>query len=203
MNISCGKCGNSSFYLQQRGIQVGFYCDTCGGWIKWASKKEQEMLKKRGLKIYPQNVSVELKAKKLDTFSDSFDVSHQNIGLEMDTKNVPNMENNTSFGSNPSFSEPKQTNSFDIEAEIQRRVAEELKKINSNITSNLDSSEDAEKKTGSEYCSICDGSPLVPESGSKVEVSIFSGVMTVTDIDGVEILGLYKLKNCPNCGKMF
>ena len=203
MNIMCGKCSNSSFYLQQRGIQIGFFCDTCGAWIKWASKKEQEMLKKRGMKIYPQTVTVELKAKKLDTLSDSFDMNTQNMGLEIENKPIQNMENNMSFGSNPAYSETKQSISIDMETEIQRRVAEELKKINSDISPISSNVGKEEHKTGSEYCPICDGSPLTAESGSKVEVSIFSGVMTITDIDGVEILGLYRLKNCPNCGKMF
>lgn len=205
MSIFCRKCSNSSFYLQQRGFQVGFFCDTCGSWIKWVSKKEQEMLRKRGIKIYPQDATVELKAKKMDVLSEVLDSPIQNMGIEGGTNVVSNVENDTSFGSNPIQNVTNNGSSFDIEAEVKRRVAEELKKINVVVPSNVNlvDNNSSTEKTGSEYCSICDGSPLVPETGSKVEVSIFSGVMTVTDIDGVEILGLYKLKNCPNCGKMF
>ena len=163
------------------------------------------MLRKRGIKIYPQDATVELKAKKMDVLSEVLDSPIQNMGIEGGTNVVSNVENDTSFGSNPIQNVTNNGSSFDIEAEVKRRVAEELKKINVAVPSNVNlvDNNSSTEKTGSEYCSICDGSPLVPETGSKVEVSIFSGVMTVTDIDGVEILGLYKLKNCPNCGKMF
>ena len=47
--MNCRKCNNGSFYLQQKGFQVGFYCETCGTWMKWASKKEQEIYRNRGI----------------------------------------------------------------------------------------------------------------------------------------------------------
>lgn len=198
--MNCRKCNNGSFYLQQKGFQVGFYCETCGTWMKWASKKEQEIYRNRGIKIHPQDAVVELKMRDISSIVQPVSTKYQNIGLE-DSSDTVSLEdillednNSQSFGKKPI--------DMDIEAEIQRRVAEELRKIEG--TSDRDSKKNERvENSGSEYCPICDGSPLVAESGSKVEVSIFSGVMTVTDIDGVEILGLYRLKNCPNCGKIF
>lgn len=198
--MNCRKCNNGSFYLQQKGFQVGFYCETCGTWMKWASKKEQEIYRNRGIKIHPQDAVVELKMRDISSIVQPVSTKYQNIGLE-DSSDTVSLEdillednNSQSFGKKPI--------DMDIEAEIQRRVAEELRKIEG--TSDRDSKKNEHvENSGSEYCPICDGSPLVAESGSKVEVSIFSGVMTVTDIDGVEILGLYRLKNCPNCGKIF
>lgn len=198
--MNCRKCNNGSFYLQQKGFQVGFYCETCGTWMKWASKKEQEIYRNRGIKIHPQDAVVELKMRDISSIVQPVSTKYQNIGFE-DSSDTVSLEdillednNSQSFGKKPI--------DMDIEAEIQRRVAEELRKIEG--TSDRDSKKNERvENSGSEYCPICDGSPLVAESGSKVEVSIFSGVMTVTDIDGVEILGLYRLKNCPNCGKIF
>ena len=198
--MNCRKCNNGSFYLQQKGFQVGFYCETCGTWMKWASKKEQEIYRNRGIKIHPQDAVVELKMRDISSIVQPVSTKYQNIGLE-DSSDTVSLEdillednNSQSFGKKPI--------DMDIEAEIQRRVAEELRKIEGTFDRDSKKNERVEN-SGSEYCPICDGSPLVAESGSKVEVSIFSGVMTVTDIDGVEILGLYRLKNCPNCGKIF
>ena len=85
----------------------------------------------------------------------------------------------------------------DIEAEIERRVTERLEQITkSTIESNRVQVDEG-------YCPVCEGNPLEADGQSKVEVSIFSGVMTITDPDGLNIYGIYRLKRCPFCGKMF
>ena len=61
----------------------------------------------------------------------------------------------------------------------------------------------AEPTVDEGYCPVCEGNPLVAEGQSRVEVTIYSGVMTVTDPEGMNIFGLYKLKRCPYCGKLF
>jgi len=202
MNV-CRKCGGSGVYLQVKGPQVGMYCDCCGSWIKWVSKSEQQIYRVRGTTIYAQGVDVKLKGTNMGVsiteISDNF-----SMGMENDANPTP-FDNSNITANNQTFGNKPEVN---IELEIERRVKEELSKMNLNNSKPLvDMSnigvEEVENKGNSEFCPICDGSPLVAEAGNKVEVSIFSGVMTVTNLDGTEILGLYRLKNCPNCGKIF
>ena len=86
--------------------------------------------------------------------------------------------------------------------EIERRVAERLAEIG-NVSQNAKISQNEESSVDEGYCPVCEGNPLVAEGNSRVEVTIYSGVMTVTDPDGLNIFGLYKLKRCPFCGKLF
>lgn len=195
----CRKCNGTGLYMQQRGMQVGLYCDCCGAWYKWLGKKEQPIYKNKGLKLYPQNVEVALKGtQSLGVEITPIADTAKNMGVMEEIKNVSLLED-APFGSS---SMGQSVSSGDIEQEIERRVQQRLnelekqtKKKNMGLVENNENSDN--------YCPICDGSPLIPEEGNKVEVSIFSGVMTVTDLDGVEILGLYRLKKCPSCGKMF
>ena len=203
MNV-CGKCGGSGVYLQVKGPQVGMYCDSCGAWIKWVSKSEQQIYRVRGTTIYAQGVEVKLKGTNMGVSITEIG-NNFSMGVENDTVMSP-FDNSQAVPKNQNFGGKPDIN---IELEIERRVKEELSKMNLNSSkpivemSNIGVEEKVENKDNSEYCPICDGSPLVAESGNKVEVSIFSGVMTVTNLDGTEILGLYRLKNCPNCGKIF
>lgn len=195
----CRKCNGTGLYMQQRGMQVGLYCDCCGAWYKWLGKKEQPIYKNKGLKLYPQNVEVALKGtQSLGVEITPIADTAKNMGVMEEIKNVSLLED-VPFGVG---SMGQSVSSVDMEQEIERRVQQRLgelekqtKKKNMGLVENNENSDN--------YCPICDGSPLVPEEGNKVEVSIFSGVMTVTDLDGVEILGLYRLKKCPSCGKMF
>ena len=203
MAVCCRKCGDSSFYLQQKGMQVGLYCSTCGSWIKWVSKQEQVLYKNRGMKIHAQGEEIELKMKDFTPMTKPTS-SLQSLGLEVEetSKNVvSNIDDNNAFGTNPAVS------TVDIESEVQRRVTEILKQqgIISTVSSDVEISDTVveNEKVGSEYCPICDGNPLEPETDYQVEVSIFSGLMTITDKQGENILGLFKLKRCPNCGKIF
>ena len=93
MNVNCRKCGGIGFYLQQSGMQVGMYCDNCGAWLKWVGKKDLDLYRRRGLKVFPQNAVITLKQNK-------------NIGLEMvevmPKNNIPfESDVNTNFGVNP------------------------------------------------------------------------------------------------------
>lgn len=36
----CKKCGSISLHTEEKGNNVGLYCDDCGAWIKWLSKDE-------------------------------------------------------------------------------------------------------------------------------------------------------------------
>ena len=36
----CKKCGSVSLHTEQKGNNVGLYCDDCGAWIKWLGKDE-------------------------------------------------------------------------------------------------------------------------------------------------------------------
>lgn len=195
MDSMCRKCGSTGFYIQQRGMQVGMYCDTCGSWMKWVGKKELPFLKRKGYAILPQNVEVTLKGS-------------ADLGLEKVDK-LPDIPNGdlgiTSFGGPKVSVEPivnpstAPTMPFaDMEAEIERRVAERLKVIEEQKKSVIE-----EVTVDEGYCPICEGNPLTADGHSTVEVTIYSGLMTVTDPDGLNIFGLYKLKRCPFCGKLF
>lgn len=195
MESLCRKCGSTGFYIQQRGMQTGMYCDTCGSWMKWIGKKELPMLKKRGYAVIPQNVEVTLKGS-------------MDLGVEKVSK-LPDIPNGdlgvSSFGGPRVTVEPIAAPPSvptmplaDIEAEVERRVAERLKVIEEQKKSAVE-----EVTVDEGYCPVCEGNPLVADGHSTVEVTIYSGLMTVTDLDGLNIFGLYKLKRCPFCGKLF
>lgn len=192
MNFICGKCGSTSFYMQQRGMQVGLYCSSCGSWAKWIGKKEQQLCKNRGLKIYPQNVQVELEKDKMLGF-EKVDVKPNKENICKKVDDVPfDADSGEEFGRSPS--------NINIEKEVERRVKKKLEELGKK--ENIGMAMAGESVEGS-YCSVCEGNPLIAEGNSKVEVTIFSGVMTVTDPEGQKIYGIYKLKRCPYCGKMF
>ena len=44
MKYACPACGCTDVILEDKGSQVGIYCDDCGKWIKWASKKDRVVL---------------------------------------------------------------------------------------------------------------------------------------------------------------
>lgn len=199
MESLCRKCGGTGFYLQQRGMQIGMYCDNCGAWAKWVGKKELPMYKRRGIAILPQNAVVSLK-NNMDLGVEKVE-SMKNLGVEMD--NTPFGASHPTVRVEPIVQEnsPKMTKQ-EMEMEIERRVAERLAEIG-NVSQNAKISQNEESLVDEGYCHVCEGNPLVAEGNSRVEVTIYSGVMTVTDPDGLNIFGLYKLKRCPFCGKLF
>ena len=36
----CRKCGSVALHTENKGINVGLYCDDCGAWVKWLGKDE-------------------------------------------------------------------------------------------------------------------------------------------------------------------
>lgn len=192
MNFICGKCGSTSFYMQQKGMQVGMYCSSCGSWVKWIGKKEQQLFKNRGLKIYPQNVQVELEKDKMLGF-EKVDIRPSRDNICKKVEDIPfDADSGKEFG--------RSLPNVDIEKEIEYRVQKKLEELGKR--ENIGMATVGEIVEGG-YCSVCEGNPLVAEGDSRVEVTIFSGVMTVTDPEGQKIYGIYKLKRCPYCGKMF
>lgn len=43
MTITCNKCGIVNGFIEEKGTQVGLYCDKCGKWIKWLTKDEARL----------------------------------------------------------------------------------------------------------------------------------------------------------------
>lgn len=52
--IKC-ECGSTKFVTEKKGCQIGLYCEECGKWIKWLSKKDAKLFKHRE----PQKVRTE------------------------------------------------------------------------------------------------------------------------------------------------
>lgn len=196
MEFLCRKCNGRGFYLQEKGPNVGIYCDSCGSWAKWVGKKELPMMRRQGYSVLPSSAVVTLK-------------NDKSLGIEkVDAiPNVPMDLGTMPFGGVDTSQEKNMgMASVDIEKEIERRVNEKLKELENikNMENNQNISNQVAEPTVDEgYCPVCEGNPLVAEGQSRVEVTIYSGVMTVTDPEGMNIFGLYKLKRCPYCGKLF
>lgn len=196
-NFLCKKCSGTSFYLQQKGNAIGMYCDTCGSWSKWVGKKDVDMFKRRGLKVYPQNVKVEVKG--IENMGVTYVESMpKSMGVES-TDGVP-------FDADTDekiIQTCKNITEKDIEQEVEKRVQKRLKEIEKTGELVKERKEESGENASIEYCPYCDGEALKPDGNSKVEVTIFSGVLTVTDPEGLNIYGMYRLKRCPMCGKIF
>lgn len=41
----CNKCGSMSLHTEEKGNNIGLYCDDCGAWIKWLGKDELRAFK--------------------------------------------------------------------------------------------------------------------------------------------------------------
>ena len=198
MDFLCRKCNGRGFYLQEKGPNVGMYCDCCGAWAKWVGKKELPLMRRQGYSVLPGSAVVTLKNQK-------------DLGIDlannkpMDLGGVPTDLGTMPFGGEPA-KEKKEMSFAAMEDEIERRVAERMKELERNqMMTNQESisNKQSEPTVDEGYCPVCEGNPLESEGNSRVEVSIFSGVMTITDPDGLNIFGLYKLKRCPFCGKLF
>ena len=195
MSEVCRICGDSEIFLQNKGAQVGVYCANCGKWIKWLSKKDQAIYKNKGYKVYPQNVEVKLKGNAARGVS--LTPITNDMGLESSVPlpsttytEKPRAEDNSKLQNNL---DSKQIEEY-IEAEVNKRVQDYIEKSKSQANGVVED-------IG--YCPVCDGSPLASDNINNVEVSIFSGTLSVTNKEGTQILGLYKLKRCPNCGRIF
>lgn len=204
--LACPKCTNKNFFMRPRGAQMGLYCDACGAWIKWVGKKDINSFKNRGVKIIAPDVPVTFRSMPVINRKPSND----QMGIEdvpfqsnsMESSGQMGFESESPFGSPPEVKMENLgingRNSEEwIEKEVERRVSERLRSVE------IKGKESIGENVESGYCPYCDGETLKNESGNKISVVILGGVMTVTDIDGVNIYGLYKLKRCPFCGKVF
>ena len=45
MTITCNKCGIVNGFIEEKGAQVGLYCNKCGKWIKCLTKDEARLFK--------------------------------------------------------------------------------------------------------------------------------------------------------------
>ena len=195
MDFLCVNCGSRGFYLQEKGPNVGLYCECCGKWSTWVRKKELPLYKRRGYSVLPMSAKVTLK-------------NNLNLGVDISKDTAMNFGTVPFADATVAAPEPKADSmSFqEMETEIERRVAEKVRQIEESykkVNMETKGSEDAIPSEQAGFCPVCDGNPLESEGNSRVEVSIFSGVMTITDPEGLNIYGLYKLKRCPYCGKLF
>ena len=117
MEFLCRKCNGRGFYLQEKGPNVGIYCDSCGSWAKWVGKKELPMMRRQGYSVLPSSAVVTLK-------------NDKSLGIEkVDAiPNVPMDLGTMPFGGVDTSQEKNMgMASVDIEKEIERRVNEKLK----------------------------------------------------------------------------
>lgn len=55
MTITCKKCGIVNGFIEEKGTQVGLYCNKCGKWIKWLTKDEARLFKHNETQILNEN----------------------------------------------------------------------------------------------------------------------------------------------------
>ena len=193
MGIECRKCADKEFYLQQRGMQVGAYCKNCGSWVKWVGKKEIPILRNRGAKIYPEDAEITLKR---NENLGGVETELYNMGVTIEKIKEEKVTNVKEIKQKEDIEIPWKDDTIErdkiIEKEVQKRVAREIEKINQN-------KEKGEKEE--DYCPICAGLPIEMEEKSKVDMVLYSDVLTITDLSGVQVLGFWRLKYCPNCGR--
>lgn len=223
--IVCKKCNEREIFLKHRGMQVGAYCSNCGAWLKWVGKKELPYYTSRGLKILSENCQVTIKRdapmgviiedtnnvkpttfqKNVDSMDMPFDsVEPEDKDLVSWEKEYKNRVKNEELTSEKS--------SLSAEIEIEKRVKARLivekesieEEIEKRVQERLKNHKPTETHEG--YCSICDGQPLKPfkdADNNQVDVTVYDGVLTITNPDGSVMLGLYVINRCPECGKSY
>ena len=55
MTITCNKCGIVNGFIEEKGTQVGLYCNKCGKWIKWLTKDEARLFKHNEAQMLSEN----------------------------------------------------------------------------------------------------------------------------------------------------
>lgn len=53
----CKKCGSISLHIENKGNNVGLYCNDCGAWIKWLGKDELRAFNYKNQSKNSQNIS--------------------------------------------------------------------------------------------------------------------------------------------------
>lgn len=62
-NYKCKVCGSDDFFLGEvsnyKVNAIGIYCNSCGRWLKWASKDERNLMIKQSLnEAYGKDVRI-------------------------------------------------------------------------------------------------------------------------------------------------
>lgn len=220
--LICKRCNEREIYLQYRGMQIGAYCSNCGAWLKWIGKKDLPYYTARGLKILAEGQQVtikrdapmgviidDIKQVKPSTFSKKEDLPFDKD--ETDSKDFQDWESEYEKRvKNESLK--SEVSSLAMEVEIEKRVKARFlvekesmeEEIEKRVQDRLKNATPTEQYK--EYCSICDGQPLKPYKDSdnkQVDVTIYDGVLTVTNQDGSVLYGLYVINRCPECGKPY
>lgn len=203
MDLKCRKCSDNEFYLQQKGMQVGAYCKNCGSWIKWVGKKEIPIYTRRGAKVFPEGMVIKLKMQEHKDFP-ALDLGYENLGVSIEQLESLEKKEKTdkyNYGNNNEVIEAlpwevELEHENMIQQEVERRVQLELNKNKNDVPHILE--EGVEKE---EFCPICTGMPIEMEDKSKVDMVLYSDVLTITDLSGVQVLGFWKINYCPNCGR--
>ena len=55
MTITCNKCGIVNGFIEEKGTQVGLYCNKCGKWIKWLTKDDVRLFKHNETQMLNEN----------------------------------------------------------------------------------------------------------------------------------------------------
>lgn len=55
MTTACNKCGIVNGFVEEKGSQVGLYCNKCGKWIKWMTKDEARLFKHNEIQMLNEN----------------------------------------------------------------------------------------------------------------------------------------------------
>lgn len=55
MTITCNKCGIVNGFIEEKGTQVGLYCNKCGKWIKWLAKDETRLFRHNEAQMLNEN----------------------------------------------------------------------------------------------------------------------------------------------------
>jgi len=223
--LICKKCNEREIFLQYRGMQVGAYCSNCGAWLKWVGKKELPYYTSRGLKILaeghqvsikrdaPLGVIVEDNPVKPTTFKSNIDKKDFPFAVEEDSEDEDFKNWEKDYKQRVKNEElTRETPSLAAEVEIEKRVKARLiiekesmeEEIERRVQERLKTVKPTE--TYKEFCSVCNGEPLKPfkdADNSQVDVTVYDGVLTITNHDGTTLLGLYVINRCPECGKPY
>lgn len=80
MTITCKACGIVNGFIEEKGTQVGLYCNKCGKWIKWLNKDETRLFK------HYDTHDKEIYNKAIDDFREW--LKTQIVGLDNKTKEI-------------------------------------------------------------------------------------------------------------------
>ena len=170
-------CGSKDFYLKQKGPNVGAYCSKCQKWLKWIGKKDLEILKRRGMRVFPENYLVPSIAVPEPDFGDiPFDVDAGAIPTNRGYVDMPAPIIEDIVGEDDHYSQ--YSSEKKVDSGIYRRTIPEH-----------------------ETCPLCSYGQLEPFGGeSYVNIVLFENIMTIKDMNG-DVMGRYKLNACPICAK--